>query len=314
MSFDLREYVPGTIITEPGAYLNVPMDFYHGQPTDGPSISSSGLRTIFTQSLKHYWNTSSLNPLRDAFVDTEFTILGRAAHHLMLGESDFDRFFALRPELAPDGRAWHGANLTCKAWMAERELERRTVVTPAQMEQVRGMSAALAAEPIVQGGILNGHVEVSLFWKDAETGIWLKSRPDVVPNESGDTSDLKCVSDVSDDGISKALGDRGYHQQGALIGEAFREVLGMEMEHFSLVYVEGKRPHSVRIDEPHPEEITQGFEENHAALRLFKRALDTGYWPGPKNPSGDGGYIRRSKWAREQSERRLKLIAQELAA
>lgn len=313
MSFDLREYVPGTVITEPGAYLNVPMDFYHGQPTDGPSISSSGLRTIFTQSLKHYWDGSPLNPDRAEFKDTEFTILGRAAHHLLLGEADFAKNFVIRPEIL-DGEKWNSNKTICKKWLAEQELARLTVVTPAQMEQIRGMAAALAAEPIVQGGILNGYVEVSLFWKDAETGIWLKSRPDVVPNESGDTSDLKCVSDVSDDGISKALGDRGYHQQGALIGEAFREVLGMEMEHFSLVYVEGKRPHSVRIDEPHPEEIAQGFEENHAALRLFKRALDTGYWPGPKNVSGDGGYIRRTKWAREQSERRLKLIAQELAA
>lgn len=313
MSFDLREYVPGTIITEPGAYLNVPMEFYHGQPTDGPSISSSGLRTIFTQSLKHYWDGSPLNPDRAEFTDTEFTILGRAAHHLLLGEADFSRFFVIRPDTI-EGEKWQGNKTICKKWLAEQELARLTVVTPAQMEQIRGMAAALAAEPIVQGGILNGYVEVSLFWKDAETGIWLKSRPDVVPNESGDTSDLKCVSDVSDDGISKALGDRGYHQQGALIGEAFREVLGMEMEHFSLVYVEGKRPHSVRIDEPHPEEITQGYEENHAALRLFKRALDNGYWPGPKNVSGDGGYIRRTKWAREQSERRLKLIAQELAA
>lgn len=313
MSFDLRDYVPGTIITEPGAYLNVPMDFYHGQPTDGPSISSSGLRKIFTESLKHYWDESPLNHDRAEFTDTEFTILGRAAHHLLLGEADFNRYFVLRPDEI-DGEKWQGNKTICKKWLALQELAGLTVVTPAQMEQIRGMAAALAAEPIVQGGILNGHVEISLFWKDAETGIWLKSRPDVIPVSSTEAADMKCVSDVSTDGIERSLSSQGYHQQGALIGEAFREVLGIEMEHFSLVYVEGKRPHCVRIDEPHPEEIAAGYEENHAAIRLFKRAVDTGYWPGPKNFAGDGGYIRRPKWAREQSERRLKLIAQELAA
>lgn len=313
MTFELREYVPGTVITEPGAYLNVPMDFYHGNPCDGPSISSSGLRTIFTQSLKHYWDGSPLNPDRVDFKDTEFTILGRAAHHLLLGEADFDRYFVVRPETY-QGEKWNSNKSICKAWLAEQELSRRTVVTEAQMQQIRGIAASLQAEPIVQGGILNGYVEVSMFWKDAETGIWLKSRPDVVPNFSGDAADLKVVSDVSTEAISRALSDRGYHQQGALIGEAFREVLGMEMEHFSLVYAEGKRPHSVRIDEPHPEEIAQGHLENHAALKLFKRALETGEWPGPKNPSGDGGYIRRTKFAREQAEHRLKLIEQELAA
>ncbi|MCW5720733.1 MAG: PD-(D/E)XK nuclease-like domain-containing protein [Devosia sp.] len=313
MTIDFREYEPGMLITEPGAYLNVPMSVYHGQPCAGPSVSSSGLRTIFGGSLKHFWDESSFNPNRKEFTDTEFTILGRAAHHLILQEPDFDKYFVLRPEVI-DGEKWQGNKTICKKWMAEQALAGLTVVTMAQMEQIRGIAESLAAEPIVRGGILNGYIEVSLFWQDAETGIWLKSRPDSVPNASGDASDLKCVSDVSDDGISRALADRGYHAQGALIGEAFREVLGMEMEHFSLVYVEGKRPHSVRIDEPHPEEIAQGYEENHAALRLLKRALDTGYWPGPKNPSGDGGYIRRPKWSREQSERRLKLIAQELAA
>lgn len=310
---ELREYIPGTKITEPGAYRNVPMSVYHGQPTEGPSISSSGLRTIFIKSLAHYWDESSLNPERAEFKDTEFTILGRAAHHALLGEADFSNFFIVRPEEAPDGRAWNGNNNSCKQWLAERALEEITVLKQEQIEQIKGMSKALAAEPPIQGGILNGEVELSLFWQDPETGIWLKSRPDAVPNDN-DSADLKCVSDVSDDGISRALGERGYHQQAALVDEGMRMVFGRPLENFFLVYVEGKRPHCARIDTVAPEEIEAGYHENHAALRLFKRALDTGYWPGPKNMSGDGGFVRRTKWQRTFAERRLELINQELAA
>ncbi|TIX28801.1 PD-(D/E)XK nuclease-like domain-containing protein [Mesorhizobium sp.] len=310
---EIREYVPGTKITEPGAYKNVPMEFYHGQPTDGPSISSSGLRTIFNESLAHYWDKSPLNPDRQEFQDTEATILGRAAHFLLLGESDFANFFVIRPTEAPDGRAWNGNNASCKQWLAERALEGLTVLKPEQLEYIKGMSKTLAAEPPVQDGILNGMVELSLFWQDPETGIWLKSRPDAVPNDS-DAADLKCVSDITDDGISRALGERGYHQQAALVNEAMNVVLRRQMENFFLIYVEQKRPHCVRIDTVDPKEIDAGTAENHAALRLFKKALDTGYWPGPKNLSGDGGFVRRTPWSRTQAERRLALIEQELAA
>lgn len=313
MSLTFREY-DGQPISEPGAYLNVPMSVYHGDPCVGPSVSSSGLRKIFIESPRHYWNESPYNPDREEIAQTEAIILGRAAHHLLLGEGDFLKHFAIRPEKAPDGRAWNGNNLTCKQWLAERELEGITVLTPTQVEQVKGMAKSLADEPIVQGGILNGRVEVSLFWRDEETGIWLKSRPDVIPNDSGDVSDMKCVADVSDEGISRGLADRGYHQQGALVGEGFRQVFDIEMEHFTLVYVEAKRPHCVRFDEVAPDEIQAGAAENRAALRMMRRCLDQNYWPGPKSTQGDGGYVRRAKYAAERALRRMEIIEQELAA
>lgn len=308
-----REYAGGQI-TEPGAYIGVPMSVYHGQPTPGFSVSSSGLRTIFIQSLKHFWNGSALNPDREDIEQTEAIILGRAAHHLLLGENDFRKFFVERPTEAPDGRAWNGNNKSCKDWLANAALEGLTVLTANQIEQIKGMAKSLAAEPIVQGGILNGYVEVSLFWQDPETLIWLKSRPDVIPNDSGDVADLKCVADVSDDGISRGLGERGYHQQAALVGDAFRETLAMEMEHFTLVYVEQKKPHCARFDEVSPQDIAEGAAENRAALRLLKRALDTNYWPGPKSLAGDGGYVRRTSWAARRAAERLAAINQELIA
>lgn len=319
MSLAFRQYASGKI-SEPGAYIGVPMSVYHGDPCVGPSISSSGLRTIFIDSPKHYWNGSPYNPDREEIEQTEAIILGRAAHHLFLGEPDFQQHFVLQPAVyVPDRgkdagfeKPWSNNAEVCKKWNGEQALAGRTVLTTKQIENVKGMAASLAAEPIVQGGILNGYVEVSFFWQDAETGIWLKARPDVVPNESGDVADMKCVADVSDDGISRGLGDRGYHQQGALVGEAFRQVWQMEMEHFTLVYVESKKPHCVRFDEIAPEEIAQGFDENHAALRLMKRCLDTGYWPGPKSMQGDGGYVRRPSYAAHRAARRLETINLEL--
>lgn len=305
MTLPIRDW-DGKKISEPGAYRDVPMSFYHGDPCVGPSISSSGLRTIFIQSPKHYWNTSIYNPNREELEQTEAIILGRAAHHLLLGEADFSRHFV-------EAKYSEFRTKEAKQWKAEQLLDGLTVLTEKQIEYIKGMAESLAAEPIVQGGILNGHVEISMFWQDAETGIWLKARPDVIPNDSGDVADAKCVADVSDAGIERGLGERGYHQQGALVGEGLQETLGIAMEHFTLVYIEAKRPHSVRFDEIAPDEIAAGVAENRAALRLFRRSLDTGYWPGPKSIQGDGGFVRRTSWSQKRAADRLAAIEQELA-
>ncbi len=305
------DYEPGTKVTKPGIYLNMPMEVYHGLPTVEPSISSSQLRTIFNKSLAHYWLTSPLNPDREPFKDTEFTIVGRAAHHLLLGESNFSQYFAVRPDQAPDGRDWHAANKSCKKWLDEQALERLTVIKKEQLEQIKGMERALLLEPAITGGILSGHVEASLFYQDRETGVWLKSRPDSIPNDN-DAADMKVVSDITDEGISRGLGDNGYHQQAATTKDAVFHVLRRELINFFLVYVEGKPPHSVRIDTIDPQDIAQGSRENRAALHMFARALETNYFPGPKNIAGDGGFVSRTKFAREMAARRLDRIESEL--
>lgn len=318
MSLDLsfKAWTPGTKITEPGAYLNIPMSAYHGDICDGVSVSSSGLRTIFLDSLKHFWNTTYLNPHREEDPPTEAMTLGRAGHHLILGEPDFKKHFVIQPETYYDRKSgqdkpWSGNSLSCKAWAAEQALEGFTIVTSKQIEQIKGMVKSLAAEPIVQGGILNGHVECSLFWKDAKTGIWLKSRPDNIPTSGAEASDLKCVADISDDGIARGLAAQGYEMQGGLVREAFRQVWQLDLEHFTLVYVEQKRPHCVRFDEIAPDELDAGERQNHAALRLLRRALDTGYWPGPKSMQGDGGYVRRPSYATNRAAQRLAAIEAE---
>ena len=57
----------GKPITENGIYSHVPFETYHGDPIrsallfgDEPSISSSGLRKIVTESPAHYWAGSDL--------------------------------------------------------------------------------------------------------------------------------------------------------------------------------------------------------------------------------------------------------------
>lgn len=302
-----RTLAPGEIITEAGIWAGVPMARYHGADLcDGPSISSSGLRTIFRQSPAHYWAASPLNPERIETPDSEAFVLGRAAHHLLLGEDAFSTLFVVRPDKFDSWRS-----NAAKEWRAEQEAEGRTVLLPTQIETIRGMARSLAKHPLVANGILNGAIEQSIVWQDKETGVWLKARPDAIPTESGDFSDLKTTVSVQSRAIERTIIDYGYAQQAALIREGFELVTGIPMASFSLVMVEKDPPWCVRVVTLRGDDIALGQRQNRAALRRFVHCYQRDEWPGPGG--ADAEFVALPPWEITRIENDITLMEQELA-
>lgn len=304
----------GQRISKPGLYSNVPLDDYHrGDICDGPSISSSGLRKLWNLSPKHFWDTSPLNPQRsEADDDKEAYILGRATHHLICGEVGFSDQYAIRPDKAPDGREWHGSNKTCKDWVAAIKKTGKAILTPDNVEQIRGMAVALNEHPLYQQGILTGLVERSMFWRDPVTGVWLKARPDNIATASGDYADLKTTVSVLYRDTQKTIDGFGYHQQGALVLDGAR-ALEMEASSFSLVWVEKKRPHCVRVQMLIDEDIARGAKQNRVAIDTFHACYVAKHWPGPGDDRADAEYVQLSDAARKRIDDRLQFQLKEAA-
>ncbi|MGP9819238.1 PD-(D/E)XK nuclease-like domain-containing protein [Salinarimonas sp. NSM] len=304
-----RILAAGEVITEPGVYGSVPMERYHGADLcDGPSVSSSGLRTLFSQSPAHYFATSPLNPNRVERTETQAFSLGRAAHHLLLGEADFARHFAVRPDEWKDWRT-----NAAKAWRDEQEAAGLTVLKPDDLDAIRGMAASLAANPLVAAGILNGAIEQSIVWKDAGTGLWLKVRPDAIPGDGNDVADLKTTTSVAYDALAKTVAEYGYAMQGALIREGFRQVLGRDLETFSLVFVEKTAPWCCRIVTLKTEDLDLGADAIRVALRVFARCLERGEWPGPGGTQGDAEFLEIPEWARNRVRMQIEALKMEAA-
>ena len=303
----------GEPIAKPGLYRGIGMEAYHGQLTTGPSVSSSGLRTIFTASPAHYFVESYLNPDREEQEASQAFIFGRGAHHLLLGEEDFARYFVVRPEKL-NGTVWNSNRTDCKEWLAGAAEAGLTVLLPAQIAAIRGMARGLAAHPLIGAGILNGLIEHSMVWQDAETGVWLKVRPDAIPNDAADFADLKTTVSVSHDALTRTIGEYGYQVQAALVGMACREVLGREMTSFSLVFSEKTPPHCARVVTLKPSDIELGEQQARMAIRMFARCVERGDWPGPGGTQSDAEYIELPTWSRGRIETRMALLEQELAA
>lgn len=305
---------PGQKITAPGVY-DLTMAEYHGQPCVEPSISSSGLRTIWAKSPAHYFEESSLNPDRfetqiidgvEVLVpkeeeDRPHFSLGRAAHHLLfLGRKGFDAEFAVRPSKWKD---WRTAD--ARAWKAEQIKAGLTIITDHELALIAGMARSLADHPLVKAGILDGAVERSLIYRDAYTGVWLKSKPDNITTDSGDYSDLKTTTSVDTRSLQRTIADFHYQMQGALVGMASQAVLGVEMQSFSLVFVEKDPPHCVRVVTLHPEDLVRGRMQVQAAALQFASCIKTGHWPGPGGDGRDAEDLTIDDFARKRIDARL---------
>jgi hypothetical protein len=299
-----------------GCYAGIPLEEYHADLCVGPSVSSSGLRIIYHKSPLHFFDQSYLNPSREerdeAKADREWAVLGSASHSLLVGGvGSFRDSFVIRPRFAPDrtGRAWHASNHSCQEWMIARHREGKMVLTDAQVEVVRGMAIQLSKHPMVAGGVLDGLIERSLIWRDPETGVWLKSRPDAIPTDSGDVADLKTTRSVVMSDVVRTIGELSYHQQAALIADGLKAVFDIEMKSFTLVMVEKTRPFCVRVTPPmHQDDIERGRRQNRVALRTFANCLESGRWPGP-DPGDDSGprSLNLSVPQRERIDARLRV-------
>lgn len=304
----------GKVILRPGVYAGVPIDTYHGQAIcPGPSVSSSGLRKVLEEnkgSPADFYCEWSGNPDRiEPDEEREHFVMGRAVHHLLLGQPSFGRHFVIRPDTyvsrkTGEVKKWNLNSDDCKSWLAAN-VNGRTVLTSEMAKHIIGMGKTVGAHPLVQAGLLRGRIERSIIWRDKETGLWIKCRPDAIPTDSGDFCDIKTTMSVQWPDLIKAMTSYAYHQQAALVSEACRTVLGIEFGTFSFLFVQKKPPYSVRRVQAKPDDIKLGEEQNRKAMRIIAECIAKKHWPGPGGDDDVGGYIDLSDWYRTRAAERL---------
>lgn len=276
------------LITAPGAYPGIDTLDYHRNPDllPGPSISSSGLKTIMSKSPRHFWWNSPLNPERPAENDASHFAMGKAAHDLLLLSERWPECY----HVLPAGFSWASSrtkNFTDDqlAALAARE-EGKVLLKADEAETVEAMAAALRANPFAAAALSNGESEVTLAWQDEETGVWLRARPDFLPNVvrgTGDTRavpDLKTAADASPRAFQRAIANFGYHQSAALYADGIKAVFGLHPTHWVHVVMEKEPPHVVALYELPGEDIERGRWLNRKAIRRFADCLSADKWPG----------------------------------
>lgn len=260
------------MISIPGIYT-IPIETYHHDANlcAGPSISASGLKTVL-DCPAIYWATSPYNPKRYPPKDTKPFAIGRAAHSLVLGEPEFHAHFVISPY------AEFRTN-EAKDW---RDSQAKTILKAPEFDTVLAMAEAQRSNPHVMHAFEFGKPEMSIIWKDEETGIWLRSRPDYLPDDPAQRFivDYKSCVSIEPRKLSADAWDYGYHLQAALQFDAVQTVMGVNPLGVAHVVQEKTPPYLADIRMFQEEQLEYGRKLYRKALRRFADCMASGKWPG----------------------------------
>lgn len=197
---------------------------------------------------------------------------GSAAHKFILEREDFDKEFAIAPNV--DRRTKEG-----KAIFAEfqEQAEGKTVISIDDFEKIKEMAKAIDEHPIASQ-LIKGKHEVSLFWVDEQTGEECKIRPDCIHEDGNGVVivDYKTTSTVEDGAFEKSCRKYGYKLQAGMYREGFFQNF-FEDAGFAFIAQEKEAPFAVRVYVCTDDYINEGYDEYRALLGLYHacKATDT---------------------------------------
>ncbi len=204
-------------------------------------------------------------------------ILGQAVHVAVLEPDRFASAYVGAPKL--DRRTKAGR----EEWEAfEAANASRIVLSASEHELCRELADSVLGHPLA-GPLLTapGHREVTLLWRDANTGLDCKARPDAFVSWDGASTivDLKTTRDASPRGFAQEIARFAYHLQAAWYLHG-ADVLAPVPRRFVWVAVEKAPPYAVACYELDSAGIDSGRAEIMECLRRYSLARETDTWPG----------------------------------
>ena len=169
----------------------------------------------------------------------------------------------------------------------------RTVVTAEQYDAMLGMVDALGRHEVATDLLTGGLCEVSIVWRDPQTGLMLKGRTDHWQRDRRLVSDFKTGWDI--DGVEQQIENRGYFRQLGMYCDGF-ELLTGERHTGAIVVAETTRPYAVKAAPLCDEYLDAGRAEYRRLLGQIAECVQTNNWPGVDSPA----LWTRPAWAVER--------------
>lgn len=250
-----------------GLHSRVPERVYHGRTL---GLASKSALDLVRRSPAHYkaWVEGPEKEPTDAMR------FGSAFHCALLEPEKFARKYVAEPDFGDCRFKENKARRD--AWRAENAGKER--LSPDDIEAIKGMVASVHADPYASKMIRNGEPELTVRWRDEETGLECKLRADYYVERHGMIVDVKSVVDASEEGFAKAVSSYGYHRQDAFYRMGF-EAIGKRAEHFVFVAVEKEPPYAVGVYTLDEESLSRGAASIEQDMEVLAECLRTGKWP-----------------------------------
>lgn len=294
---------------EPGVYSGITNDAYHS----GEGISKSGLDLIGRSPL-HYW-AKYIDPNRVPQEPTPAMQLGTAIHAAVLEPDLFARDYVVVPTDAPRRptrtqlAAKKPSDDTVAAIIYWNDFDRanagRTVISVDDYQTCSAIQENVRRHPAAQVLLTDGEPELSVYWRDEQTGVLCKCRPDWMNYKANAIVDVKSCEDASPAGFQKSIIKYGYHVQAAWYLDGLKAATGHAPSAFIFAAFEKARPYATAFYYADEDMIELGRMLYRERLDLYAGCLKQNLWPGYSQqlvPISLPGWVMKAANDNEQIE------------
>jgi hypothetical protein len=180
-----------------GIYFNLPEEVYHNDP----ALSHSGMVNILESPLDHWMESSALNPDKPKFKATDAMFFGKWCHKFLLeGMAFFEQYnvHGMKPD---DKKLW----ISRDNWIKVHD----------SIQRIRGIKEG-------DEHFKFGYPEVSLFWRDQETGMMQRARVDYL--RTFGAIDYKRLKGIGTSDIGNAIAAHGLDIQDWHYSDGIRQI------------------------------------------------------------------------------------------
>ena len=246
---------------------NLPSEEYHADRT---AVSSSGLRKALKSAA-----TFRANWLSHEEEGTKVMQFGTLAHLCVLEPWKFMQTYVVQPDFGDMRSSKNRASRD--EWRAEQK-PGTTIVTQEEYDTLQGMVEALVAHPDARAALTNGKSELSGWYRDQETGLLCRIRPDFLHFNGKALIDIKTTVDCEAGRFSRAISSYGYHVQLAMYAAGCEAITGIRVEFPTIIAIEKKPPYEIAVYVLDQGSMDVGTALYRRALRRIAESIRTGNW------------------------------------
>jgi len=285
-----------------GIYDNISIKEYHANRTH---ISATQIKKA-KESLKHFdWYRSGKlvqeNKSHFQFGNAfELALLSSAEYLKEVAVFPDQEFIDIATAANPDLKSPRAAKLYKEAsdkWLAENAGKYVIDETgPESFETIEEMLSSCYQDSTIQALIKNTEYQLSLFWTDDETGLKLKTRPDICKRKKNVVINVKTSIDGSPEAFSRELAKYDYPMQACIemMGCTASGLMERIDSYFWLV-VEKVPPFNATIYEFMTSDIKVCMDSTKYHMHKIARGIEQNKWPGYSNEADNIHGIMQAK-------------------
>lgn len=208
--------------------------------------------------------------------ETAALVFGGALHAFVLDQEQWEREYIVLHEKI-DRRTKEGKD-EWKYFLEESKGKR--IISKEDFDIIQAMRDALYNHSAVASILKTAGKEVTVVFEDEETGLSVKTRPDILPtDDSRVIFDLKKTRSATMHGFQRSCVQYGYARQAAIGLAGLTAVTGQKHDLFGFIAIEDKPPYRTEIYVLDDEFIQYGHSEFKRLLRIEKACREQNFYP-----------------------------------